>query len=128
GYTLRAHFGRIDGLAEGAEVRLAGIRVGSVGRARLDVESNEVIVDLSIDFDVRVPRDSAAKIVSSSLLGGKYVLLSAGGDSDMLLPGDSFEYSQDSVILEQVLARIVEQAERRRALQQEEARAASMQD
>jgi len=109
GYPLLTSFREATGLTTGAEVRVAGIPVGVV--ASEDIDSRfRVRVTLRIRPDVRIPRDSAAVIETDGLLGAKYIELQPGGSDDMLQPGDTIEYSQDSVLFEDLLARIVSQA------------------
>ena len=87
GYTLQARFDHIDGLGVGADVRLAGVKVGSVNEERIDPQNFQAVVSLSVRNDLKLPKDSAAIITSESLLGGKYLSLQAGGDETMLQPG-----------------------------------------
>ena len=62
----------------GADVRLAGVKVGSVNEERIDPKSFQAVVTFSVRNDLRLPKDSAAIITSESLLGGKYLSLAAG--------------------------------------------------
>jgi phospholipid/cholesterol/gamma-HCH transport system substrate-binding protein len=80
GYPLTAQFDHIDGLSVGADVRLAGVRVGSVTNTAINPESYLAIVTLSVQDGLHLPKDSSAEIDSDSLLGGKYVSLSPGGE------------------------------------------------
>lgn len=115
GYRLTAVFQRTDGLSNGAQVRLAGIPVGRVAEQVLD-ERYRAHVTLRIDRDVALPEDSAAIIETDGLLGAKYVELQPGGAEDMLEPGSRMEYTQDAVVIEDLLAKIVAQAKARRGL------------
>lgn len=107
GYTLYARFEHIDGLAPGADVRLAGVKVGSVNEQRIDPQSYQAVVGLSVRNDIKLPKDSAAIITSESLLGGKYVSLQPGGDETMLRPGDSITITQSSISLEELLGKFI---------------------
>jgi len=89
GYTLFAKFDHIDGLGLGADVRIGGVKVGNVNQERLDPESFQAVVGLSVRNDIRLPKDSAAIVTSESLLGGKYLSLQPGGDETMLQPGQT---------------------------------------
>lgn len=97
GYTLVAKFDRVDGVKPGADVRISGIKVGSVLSQKLNPETYMAEVKLSIEPSVKVPRDSAAKILLSGLLGDTYISLSPGGDDQMLKDGDEIQYTQGSV-------------------------------
>jgi len=107
GYTLIAKFDRIDGLEVGGPVRISGIRVGQVLSQQLDPVSYRAEVRFSIDGDVELPSDSSAAIASTSLLGGKYLALTPGGDDLMLGEGDEVPFTQSSVNFEDLLGRFI---------------------
>lgn len=107
GYTLNAKFDHIDGLPVGADVRMAGVKVGSVLAERIDPESYLAVVTLSVQNDIKLPKDSSAVITSQGLLGGDYLSLSPGGDSTMLQPGQTITVTQSSVSLEQLLGKFI---------------------
>lgn len=97
GYTLSARFDRIDGLGLGSDVRMAGIKVGSVVDTKLDPISFQAIITISIDRAIELPVDTAAAITSEGLLGGNYLNLLPGGMEEVLLDGDEISETQDSV-------------------------------
>ncbi len=107
GYLLNAAFDRIDGLEVGADVRVSGIRVGKVVEERLDLDTYRAEVVFSVREDVRLPRDSSAAIVSSGLLGGKYLSIIPGAEEDMLPPGGRITFTQSPVNLEDLLGRYI---------------------
>jgi phospholipid/cholesterol/gamma-HCH transport system substrate-binding protein len=107
GYPLYARFEHIDGLGVGADVRLAGVKVGSVTDARIDPQSFQAIVRLSLRDDIKLPKDSAAIITSESLLGGKYLSLQPGGDEAILQAGQTITITQSSVSLEELLGKFI---------------------
>jgi phospholipid/cholesterol/gamma-HCH transport system substrate-binding protein len=107
GYTLSAKFDRIDGLPVGADVRMAGVKVGSVLSERIDPESYLAVVTLSVQTDIKLPKDSSASITSQGLLGGDYLSLSPGGDTTMLQPGQTITVTQSSISLEQLLGKFI---------------------
>ena len=110
GYLLHATYDQADGLAVGAPVYLAGVRVGAVERMSLDPQRLRARVALRIDETVGVPEESAAMIVSDGVLGGKSVKIEPGSGEDMMARGSEFELVQDAVIVESLLERIVEAA------------------
>jgi len=112
GYTLTASFQRSDGLNEGADVRLAGIAVGKVTSMKLD-EQFRSIVKIQMNEDIAVPRDSAAVIHTNSLFGGKYIELEPGGALDNLQNGDNVEFTQDALIIDDLLAHLTAVAKSR---------------
>ena len=99
GYELSAVFGRVDGVAVGSEVRIAGVKVGAVSAQALDRSTYEARLTLAIAGDVPVPEDSVAKIVSDGVLGGAHVAIEPGAAEEMLAPGDAIVITQGSVDL-----------------------------
>ena len=99
GYVISAEFDRVDGLTIGSDVRMSGIKVGTVTALSLDSQSYAANVSIIISSDIDLPDDTSAKITSEGLLGGNYISLSAGGSEDMLSGGDEILYTQGSVDL-----------------------------
>lgn len=107
GMTLLAKFDRIDGLAVGSDVRLAGVKVGSVTSARVDPETYQALVTLTVQPNLRLPRDSSAEISSEGLIGAKSIAIVPGGDERMLAEGAEFTITQSAVSLEQLLGKFI---------------------
>jgi phospholipid/cholesterol/gamma-HCH transport system substrate-binding protein len=107
GYPLTASFDHIDGLNVGSDVRIAGVKVGSVTSEVIDPKTFQAIVTLSVRDGIELPKDTAAEITSESLLGGKYINLSPGGDETNLKPGQAITITQSSVSLEQLLGKFI---------------------
>lgn len=114
GYPLYAAFQRSDGLIEGAPVRLAGIDVGVVQGLELK-GGFQSRATLLINTGIEVPADSAAVIHTDGLFGGKYVELEPGGAEDPLKAGDIVAFTQDSLIVEDLLERLVAMAKSQQA-------------
>jgi phospholipid/cholesterol/gamma-HCH transport system substrate-binding protein len=107
GYSLHARFDRIDGLTIGSDVRIAGVKVGSVLSAHVDPKTYQAVVTMSVQPDLHLPRDSSAEITSDGLLGGKYIALVPGGDEKMLPPGGDVTITQSSISLEELLGKFI---------------------
>jgi phospholipid/cholesterol/gamma-HCH transport system substrate-binding protein len=107
GYTLTAKFDRIDGLPQGADVRLSGVRIGSVTDQRIDRETFLAVVTMRIDPDIRLPADTSAEITSEGLLGGRFIALVPGGSDRMLADGGTIEATQSAISLEALLGRFI---------------------
>lgn len=105
-YIIKAKFGRTDGLVVGDKVMLSGIIIGKVTDAELDDNYNTVLT-MSIDSHVKIPEDSSASILSSSIMGSKYISVEPGGDDIYLKTGDHFSYTQDAMVINELLDRIV---------------------
>jgi phospholipid/cholesterol/gamma-HCH transport system substrate-binding protein len=99
GYRLVASFDRVDGVAIGSDVRMSGVKVGTVSSVALDSADYRAKLTIAVDPAVKVPMDSTAKIASDGLLGGAFVSIEPGGAEDMLPPGGQFENTQGSVDL-----------------------------
>ncbi len=94
GYTLHAVFNQIDGLSVGSDVRLAGITVGHVTAETVDPANYRAKVSFTVRNGIALPTDSAAIVTSDSLLGGKYIALSPGGDEQNLKAGGIVSQTQ----------------------------------
>ena len=119
-YLVVATFNRVDGLLVGAPVRLAGIQVGIVDGQVLDVYYRAVTT-LKIDTDVKLPTDTSVAIHTDGLFGTKYVVLEPGGDEEFLGDGEEINFTQDAVIVAELLELIIAQgkANRKRRTSQE---------
>jgi phospholipid/cholesterol/gamma-HCH transport system substrate-binding protein len=106
-YQVQAKFGNIGGLKVRAPVKSAGVLVGRVADIRFDNESYEAIVTMNIDTAYQFPRDTAAKILTSGILGEQYVGLEAGGDGVMLKNGDRLRLTQSAVVLENLISQFL---------------------
>src|SRR6185503_19186048 len=73
GYSLIAKFDRIDGISTGSDVRLSGIKVGTVTSMELDQQTYRALVRMSIASDIKVPDDSSIRVATVGLLGGSYL-------------------------------------------------------
>ena len=107
GYQVTADFERIDGIRDGGDVRISGIKVGSVLSERLDPKTFIATVRMSIDPAIALPDDTVAEIVSSGLLGDKYLALVPGGAEETIPPGGRIKYTQSSVSLENLIGQMI---------------------
>lgn len=113
GYLLAARFSRADGIAVGSDVRLSGVSVGKVVEQRLAPDFRAVLT-LRIAANVKLSADSAAAIQTDGLLGAKYIELKPGGDDMVLSPGQEIAYTQDAMVLEELVDMIIQQAKAKR--------------
>ena len=90
-----------------ADVRIAGVKVGSVTDQRIDPQTFLAVVTVKIADGVELPKDSGAEVTSESLLGGKYLSLTPGGDSENLKPNGTIKNTPSSVSLEQLLGKFI---------------------
>lgn len=105
-YTVFATFNRTDGLSVGDKVRLAGIDVGRVENSVLD-DNFRATLTLKIKHNIHIPDDSSAAIVSSGIMGNKYIEIEPGGSEDFIEENGDFLYTQDAIVLEELVDRII---------------------
>jgi len=98
-YNISALFNRIDGIKIGSDIRMSGIKIGTVVSQELDNSSFEAKVLMSIDSKILIPDDSSAKITSDGLLGGNYISIEPGGSDIYLLNNEEIFFTQGSVDL-----------------------------
>lgn len=113
GYLLGARFNRADGIGLGSDVRLSGVSVGKVVAQHLAPDFRAVTT-LRIAPNVKLPTDTAAAIHTDGLLGAKYIELKPGGDDAELKPGQEIAYTQDAMVLEELVDMIIQQAKAKR--------------
>ena len=106
-YTLQARFDNIGGLKPRAPVRSAGVVVGRVTSIALDPKSFQGVVTLDVDKRFQFPKDSAAKILTSGLLGDQYIGMEPGGDDKNLQAGDTVAQTQSAVVLENLIGQFL---------------------
>ncbi len=107
GYEVKAKFDNIGGLKVRAPVKSAGVVVGRVAGIRFDNESFEAVVTMNLDKRYSFPKDTAAKILTSGLLGEQYVGLTAGGDPANLANGDTLKITQSAIVLENLIGQFL---------------------
>lgn len=107
GISLTARFDRIDGLNAGADVRLAGVKIGQVVGQRIDPATFLAVLTLRVDAALNLPTDTSAEIQSESLLGGKYIALVPGGADRFLRDGGEITLTASAVSLESLLGRFI---------------------
>ena len=106
-YPLRASFRSVQGISAGSDVKLAGVKVGTITSLTLNPTTYFADVVVDLDKNILLPTDSAILISSEGLLGGNFVELVPGGMPDNLAPGDEIEDTQGAVSLVQLLMKFV---------------------
>jgi len=106
-YTLTAQFDNIGGLKVRAPVRTAGVTVGRVTRIALDGKTFKGVVTMEIDRGYQFPKDTAAKILTSGLLGDQYIGFDPGGEDKNLAAGENVPQTQSAVVLEDLIGRVM---------------------
>lgn len=107
GYTILASFRSAEGISAGTDVRMAGVKIGTVTDMSLNPENYKADVQFAIEDGIEIPEDSTFAIESEGLLGGQYVEVVPGGSFDYLLDGDEALDTQGSVSLTSLLMKFV---------------------
>ena len=103
GYEVFARFSTVDGLKTGDDVRISGIKVGSI----VDMSLDQAVVRISVDPAVELPEDTVAAVASEGLLGGKCRALEPGGADELIFAGGEIKITQSSVNLESLLGKAI---------------------
>ena len=101
-----ALFGRVDGIQPGSEVRMGGVRIGTVVDQRLD-NGFRAVLTLSLMDGIAVPKDSSASVQTDGLFGGKYIVLEPGAAEQGLKTGDLIAITQDAQVVSDILDLII---------------------
>lgn len=106
GFTLYAVFNKVDGVAAGAEVRLGGLKVGRVVGQSF-TNDYQIRVELALNKNYKLPVDSSVQIETDGLMGPKHIEIVPGADDEILADGESFGYTQDVMILNDLLEKVL---------------------
>lgn len=108
GYKVYAHFENIGGLTKKAKVTLSGVQIGTVTNISLDEKFLTAVVEMEIYPEINyLSSDSSVQILTSGLLGGKYIGLSVGAEDEMLVNGSIIEDSQSALVLEELIGKFL---------------------
>ena len=104
---VTAVFPNASGISQGADVRISGLKVGSVLGLSLDPQSYQVKVQIALNPDVKLPADSSAAITSEGLLGSNFVQFTPGGSPTMLKTGDTITDTQGAMDLMALIGQFI---------------------
>jgi phospholipid/cholesterol/gamma-HCH transport system substrate-binding protein len=107
GYELSARFDRVGSLRNGADVRISGIKVGTVLDQALDPKNFTALVRISVQPDIKLPVDTIAAITSSGLLGSDYMALEPGNEDETLKPGAMIAHTQPPMDLSGLIGQAI---------------------
>ncbi len=103
---LYAKFNKIDGVNIGTSVVVSGIKVGEV--KKIFLENNHPNIVMNIDSNVNISKDSSISIQTDGLFGSKFLIIEVGGLDDRMKDGDKFSFSEDSIMVDDLLRKIIE--------------------
>ncbi len=107
GYNVIANFQDIDGIVEGADVKIAGIKVGYVEDVILNSDTYYAGIRLYIDEKVEIPIDSRAIIATSGLLGSKFIRINPGGSEYNLSDTGKIKFTQSALNIEDLIGKLM---------------------
>lgn len=106
-YPVTAYFSNISGVSVGTDIKMSGVKIGSVQNADLDIENYRAKLTMAIQKNVKLPTDSVAKIASESLLGGSSIQIEPGFEEAFIQPNQEIVNTQSSVNIMDMIAKAV---------------------
>ena len=107
GYPLQLRFDSGGSTIVGTDVRIAGVKVGSVTDQFFDEKAYQAVVTIEVESRVKLPKDTSAVVTSDGLLGDNYILLNIGGDAEMLAPNERIKSVQGAINLADLINKFV---------------------
>lgn len=107
GYEVSAHFASVGGLDIGADVRINGIKVGTVAGNALDPQTFNAVVRLTIIPEIKLPTDTVATIATDGLLGGKFIKLQPGKATERIAEGGMIGRTKDYKSIEEMVGELI---------------------
>jgi phospholipid/cholesterol/gamma-HCH transport system substrate-binding protein len=105
-YSISARFINVGDLRNRAPVKIGGVTVGKVESITLDPVTFEAVVHMTVAMRFNeIPSDTGASVLTSGVLGDRYIGLDPGGAPDMLLDGDEIFITQSALVLEQIISK-----------------------
>ncbi len=109
-----ASFNKIDGVGIGTNVMISGIKVGQV--QEIKITNNYPQISLTVQKDLLITDDSSISIQTDGLFGKKFLLIEVGGSENNMKDGDKFSFTEDSIVIEDLLEKIIEIGEKNKQL------------
>lgn len=107
GYEVTAKFLKVGGLNVGSDVRINGIKVGTVVSQKLDNQNYDAEIGMSLASDLKLPKDSTAVIVGDGLIGDKFIKIEPGKSKEFLKDGDVITNVKDFKTIEDMVGEII---------------------
>ena len=102
----KAYFNKIDGVNVGTDVRMSGIKIGEV--FEIKINSNKPLVYFGLNKNTMIPNDSSISIQTDGLFGNKFFTVEPGGSEEYLRNNDEIIFTEDSILIEDLLRKIIE--------------------
>jgi phospholipid/cholesterol/gamma-HCH transport system substrate-binding protein len=107
GYNVTANFLKVGGLNVGSDVRINGIKIGTVVSQKLDDQDFTAKVVMSLSPELKLPVDSIASIVSDGLIGNKFIKIDPGHEEEYLKDGDVLKNTKDFKTIEDLVGEVI---------------------
>ncbi|HUY26928.1 MAG TPA: outer membrane lipid asymmetry maintenance protein MlaD [Candidatus Binataceae bacterium] len=108
GYTLYASFDNIAGLKPGDEVEIAGVHIGRV--ESIELKDERARLAMRINDTVQIDDGAIASILTSGLIGSKYVSIAPGPSDKMLANGGTIQQTQSAFVIENAIGQLINNA------------------
>jgi len=106
--TFYAKYDYVNGLVAANPVSIKGMKVGQVKTLYFSkLDPGKIIVELVVENDYPIPKNSVAKIVSTGLIGSKEIEISLGDSKEILETGDTLEALTEATLGEEVNRQIL---------------------
>ncbi len=109
-----ATFNKIDGVSIGTDVVISGIKVGEV--KEIFTENNYPQISMNVNKNIEISDDSSISVQTDGLFGKKFLLIEIGGNNVHLKNGEKFSFSEDSIVIEELLEKIILIGEKNKGL------------
>ena len=109
-----ASFNKIDGVSVGTDVVISGIKVGEV--KQIFIKDNYPQISMNVNKNIKISDDSSVSIQTDGLFGKKFLLIEIGGNNVYLKNGEKFSFSEDSIVIEELLRKIILIGEKNKGL------------
>ena len=109
-----ARFNKIDGVSVGTDVVISGIKVGEV--KEIFIKDYYPQISMNVDKNLEISDDSSVSIQTDGLFGKKFLLIEIGGNNVYLKNGEKFSFSEDSIVIEKLLEKIILIGEKNKGL------------
>ena len=109
-----ATFNKVDGVSVGTDVVISRIKVGQVNQ--VFIKDNYPQISMNVNKNLKISDDSSVSIQTDGLFGKKFLLIEIGGNDVYLKNGEKFSFSEDSIVIEELLGKIILIGEKNKGL------------
>ena len=109
-YELFASFNKVDGVNPGDKIMVSGVSVGYV--KEINLKKNYPLIRMKIKKKLNISDDSSVSIQTDGLFGSKFLMIEMGGTSNYMKNGDYFSFTEDSILIQDLLENIIKIGEK----------------